>query len=118
MEVETGDLFPGNINELEGSSTVEANRQRPVSKGSHETEDWPIELGEVTDFDAGKIYPVTYLVVSYDDIFGFTTGLDSAPIITRPALRRTHPAASPTTARTITRNLSRTGENLVGETQR
>ena len=68
MEMETGDLFPGNVNELEDFSTMQAQRQRP--KGGHETENWPIESGEVSDFGAGNIYQVTYMVVSYDDIFG------------------------------------------------
>jgi hypothetical protein len=68
LQVETGDLFPNNINEIDGFSTLHATRQRGI--GNHDTRSWAIEPSEVIEYDAGRIYGVGYMVVSYEDIFG------------------------------------------------
>jgi hypothetical protein len=69
LEMETGDLFPNNVNVMEIFQGTGIVRQRPKSPGSHETEAWPIDSGEVQSFLASRTYAVGYMVVSYDDIF-------------------------------------------------
>ncbi len=70
LEMETGDLFPNNVNVVEIFKGAEIIRQRRTSPGGHDTEAWPIEAAEVQDFDQNRVYAAGYMVVSYYDIFG------------------------------------------------
>jgi hypothetical protein len=68
LVAEVGDLFP-NLPE-NSIKDISAIRQRPTTpRNPPNTEVWPMSETECEDFNAGRVYVVGYVRISYDDIF-------------------------------------------------